>query len=41
MPAAAGLLAPDPKSSHPLFKDRLNVVPLPYRGVKGPPMTAP
>jgi len=33
MPAAAGLLAPDPKSSHPLFKDRLNVVPLPYRGV--------
>ena len=33
MPAAAGLLAPDPKSSHPLFKDRLNIVPLPYRGV--------
>jgi hypothetical protein len=33
MPAAADLLAPDPKSSHPLFKDRLNVVPLPYRGV--------
>ena len=33
MPAPAGLLVPGPLSSHPLFKDRLNVVPLPYRGV--------
>ena len=33
MPASAGLLAPGPISSRPLFKDRLNVVPLPYRGV--------
>jgi len=33
MPASAGVLAPDPTSSRPLFKDRLNVVPLPYRGV--------
>lgn len=33
MPASAGVLAPDSKSRRPLFKDRLNLVPLPYRGV--------
>lgn len=33
MPASARLLASDPISSRPLLKDRLNVVPLPYRGV--------
>ena len=33
MPASARLLASDPISSRPLFKNRLNFVPLPYRGV--------
>ncbi|WP_051952580.1 DUF7714 family protein [Methylocapsa aurea] len=33
MPASAGLLAPQAKTARPLFKERLNVVPLPYRGV--------
>jgi hypothetical protein len=33
MPASYGLIAHKAQSPYPLFKDRLNFVPLPYRGV--------
>jgi hypothetical protein len=33
MPTSDSLIAPKAKPAHPLFKDRLNFVPLPYRGV--------
>src|SRR5262245_52119740 len=33
MPASASLVARKAKPTRPLFKDRLNFVPLPYRGV--------
>ena len=33
MSSSAGLLPPKAKTVRPLFKERLNVVPLPYRGV--------
>ncbi|HXW72141.1 MAG TPA: hypothetical protein VEK34_11980 [Methylocella sp.] len=43
MPASASLVARNVKSTRPLFKDRLNFVPLPYRSVSvqayGGPMT--
>ena len=33
MPTSAGLLPSTARSVRPLVKDRLNIVPLPYRGV--------